>query len=284
MGQHPPSVPRRPFADRRIYVGFGRAYGRGLMRLGRADFATILDFLAGVDKLGLEEPYAAEVLEGLRALVPCDEIGFQAADLEARRFLDRSSPESEEDDAVYWAVGPCPIMDYRARTSDLTAVRMSDLIGRSRYHELPVYREYFEPMGLDHILDLGLSARRQSYSSVILLRGRDVPDFSERDRLVLELLRPQFRAREARAAIVAALSRNQAAGEEDQPSPESSLTTREREILAMVAEGKTNGVIAAELWVAPATVKKHLENVYVKLGVGSRAAAASRAQATSAAV
>jgi DNA-binding CsgD family transcriptional regulator len=57
------------------------------------------------------------------------------------------------------------------------------------------------------------------------------------------------------------------------------LTTREREILAMVAEGKTNAQIAAALWISPATVKKHLENVYVKLGVGSRAAAASRAQA-----
>jgi hypothetical protein len=36
--------------------------------------------------------------------------------------------------------------------------------------------------------------------------------------------------------------------------------------------------IGAELWVTPGTVKKHLENVYLKLGVGSRAAAASRVQ------
>ena len=42
----------------------------------------------------------------------------------------------------------------------------------------------------------------------------------------------------------------------------------------------TNAQIAAELWVTPATVKKHLENVYLKLGVGSRAAAASRVQST----
>jgi DNA-binding CsgD family transcriptional regulator len=51
------------------------------------------------------------------------------------------------------------------------------------------------------------------------------------------------------------------------------LTAREREIVAMVAEGKTNAQVAADLWVSPATVKKHLENVYQKLGVGSRAAA-----------
>ena len=50
-----------------------------------------------------------------------------------------------------------------------------------------------------------------------------------------------------------------------------------------MAEGKTNAEIANELWVSSATVKKHLENVYAKLGVGSRAAAASRIQAASSA-
>ena len=40
-----------------------------------------------------------------------------------------------------------------------------------------------------------------------------------------------------------------------------SLTAREREILALVAQGKTNAEVAAVLWVAPGTVKKHIENI-----------------------
>jgi DNA-binding CsgD family transcriptional regulator len=40
------------------------------------------------------------------------------------------------------------------------------------------------------------------------------------------------------------------------------LTPRERQILAWVARGKTNPEIAQILWVAPSTVRKHLENVY----------------------
>jgi ATP/maltotriose-dependent transcriptional regulator MalT len=51
------------------------------------------------------------------------------------------------------------------------------------------------------------------------------------------------------------------------------LTTREAEILELVATGLTNAAIAERLWVSPATVKKHLENVYAKLGVANRAAA-----------
>lgn len=54
------------------------------------------------------------------------------------------------------------------------------------------------------------------------------------------------------------------------------LTEREREVLALVAEGRTNLEIAERLWIAQSTVRKHLENVFPKLGVRTRTAAAAR--------
>jgi DNA-binding CsgD family transcriptional regulator len=54
------------------------------------------------------------------------------------------------------------------------------------------------------------------------------------------------------------------------------LTAREREVLGLVAFGKTNAEIAGRLWLAPSTVRKHLENVYAKLGVSTRTAAVAR--------
>lgn len=48
------------------------------------------------------------------------------------------------------------------------------------------------------------------------------------------------------------------------------LTLREKEILALVAEGATNGQIARMLWVTEQTVKFHLSNTYRKLGVANR--------------
>jgi DNA-binding NarL/FixJ family response regulator len=56
------------------------------------------------------------------------------------------------------------------------------------------------------------------------------------------------------------------------------LTAREREILELVAEGRTNAQIAERLWVSPGTVRKHLDNVYAKLGVHTRTAAAAFVQ------
>jgi DNA-binding CsgD family transcriptional regulator len=53
------------------------------------------------------------------------------------------------------------------------------------------------------------------------------------------------------------------------------LTRREREILDRVALGETDAEIASALQVAPATVGKHLEHVYERLGVHTRTAAAA---------
>ncbi|HEY1293217.1 MAG TPA: response regulator transcription factor, partial [Chloroflexota bacterium] len=51
------------------------------------------------------------------------------------------------------------------------------------------------------------------------------------------------------------------------------LTSRELEVLRLVAQGQTNREIAEVLVLSPRTVKRHVENIFDKLGVSSRAAA-----------
>ncbi|MGN6566191.1 MAG: LuxR C-terminal-related transcriptional regulator, partial [Thermomicrobiales bacterium] len=53
------------------------------------------------------------------------------------------------------------------------------------------------------------------------------------------------------------------------------LTARELEVVQLVADGKTNRQIAEALFVSDKTVKRHLDNIFAKLGVSSRAAAAA---------
>lgn len=56
-----------------------------------------------------------------------------------------------------------------------------------------------------------------------------------------------------------------------------SLTPREAEVLSWIAKGKTNRDVGEILGLSPRTVNKHLEHVFEKLGVETRAAAAALA-------
>ncbi|HXQ07856.1 MAG TPA: helix-turn-helix transcriptional regulator, partial [Bradyrhizobium sp.] len=64
-------------------------------------------------------------------------------------------------------------------------------------------------------------------------------------------------------------------------SSELGLTTREGEVLSWLSKGKTNRDIAQILGLSPRTVDKHLEQIYAKLGVENRTAAAAIATSTS---
>ncbi|MGK2869894.1 MAG: response regulator [Mycobacterium sp.] len=55
------------------------------------------------------------------------------------------------------------------------------------------------------------------------------------------------------------------------------LSAREAEVLAMIARGLTIPAMAKELYLAPSTVKTHVQRLYEKLGVGDRAAAVAEA-------
>ena len=58
---------------------------------------------------------------------------------------------------------------------------------------------------------------------------------------------------------------------------ERGLTARELQVLRLLATGKTNRAIAAELVIADKTVDRHVTNIFAKLGVSSRAAATAHA-------
>ncbi len=93
--------------------------------------------------------------------------------------------------------------------------------------------------------------------------GRRRGPFDDRDIAMLQMLAP----------LLARLSRERLT-----PQLPTSLTTQERRVLSHVAAGRSNAEIAEALFVAPSTVRKHLENAYRKLGVTSRVAAVARLQ------
>jgi DNA-binding NarL/FixJ family response regulator len=55
------------------------------------------------------------------------------------------------------------------------------------------------------------------------------------------------------------------------------LTLREREVLRLLAQGRSNQEIAGELVLSVRTVERHISNVYAKIGASGRAARAAAA-------
>lgn len=95
-----------------------------------------------------------------------------------------------------------------------------------------------------------------------MLFRHDGPDFTEREVLLLKIFRPHLLE----------LQEWQQRRLRDEPD----LTPRQWDILRLVARGDSNAQVARALAISQATVRKHMENIFVRLEVCSRTEAAAR--------
>ena len=161
-----------------------------------------------------------------------------------------------------------PLVRYHGIDGGRLTWRISDSLTGREFRRSALYADYYRRVGLEHAVAVPLWMDGRTLASLVLnRRGRD---FSERERQRLELLRPHLAFLYARAGTPRPI--------EPDPLP-ASLTPREREVLRWLAHGKTDGEIAALLGSSRRTVQKHLEHIYVKLGVETRTAAVMRALA-----
>lgn len=90
-----------------------------------------------------------------------------------------------------------------------------------------------------------------------------------------EALRLQYMGKLGPNEFLLRLAKDNGAGLPQEFSKDLGLTTREGEVLSWLSKGKTNRDIAQILGLSPRTVDKHLEQIYSKLGVENRTAAAA---------
>jgi DNA-binding CsgD family transcriptional regulator len=231
-----------------------------------------------VDSLAeLEDPadFAGIVLPGLAALVGCDVITYNEIGPGTAETRYADYPAGARDPATQPAfsahVHEHPLVNHYRATGTGEPVMISDFLSRQQFHRLALYAEFFRAIPVEHQMAVSLPGPDGQIIGVALSRGRG--DFCDKDRSLLSVLQ---------APLIGALlraRRRQQAGQAASALPCGGLavlTDREIQILRLVAAGGTNVAIGRRLEVSPRTIAKHLEHIYRKLGVSSRAAAVSR--------
>lgn len=108
-----------------------------------------------------------------------------------------------------------------------------------------------------------------------VLVGRACRDLGDEDTAEMELDAARWVFRQLGA--VPDLARVEALSRKGTPRAAGGLTGREVQVLRLVAAGKTNRAIAADLVISEKTVARHVSNIFTKLGVSSRSAATAYA-------
>jgi DNA-binding CsgD family transcriptional regulator len=226
----------------------------------------------GLTELDDPEDFAGLALPGLARLVGCDSLSFtvlgaEAGQVSVTRHPDgMSSPGRVAAFAAY--VHEHPLANHYRETGDARPIMISDFLSRQGFHRLNLYGEYFRWIPVEYQIAFGLRAAGSEIIGIALNRAES--DFTEDERDLLNVIRVPLmtgleRARQrqrAQEGLAAATSGALA-----------DLTDRERRVLRLAALGRTNSAIARALDVSPRTVAKHLEHIYRKLDVTSRASA-----------
>jgi DNA-binding CsgD family transcriptional regulator len=231
-----------------------------------------------VDSLAeLDDPagFAGIVLPGLATLVGCDVITYNEIGPARGQTRYADYPAGALDPATQPAfaahVHEHPLVNHYRATGSGEPVMISDFLTQQRFHRLGLYAEFFRGIPVEHQMAVSMPGPDQEVIGVAMNRARR--DFSDEDRALLSVLRAPLIA-----ALLRARRRQQAGQVFTAPacSGPADLTEREIQILRLVADGLTNASIAHALEASPRTVAKHLEHIYRKFGVSSRAAAVSR--------
>jgi len=235
-------------------------------RLSGSDYRGILEFLHAAGEVDGTDPFPVHVLARLRELVPCDTVSYGDFDRQGHAWRTgvryAGEPRAPVTPAIDEAHGRLAHQyPYRPWSPEARRpARWSDFLSRRELQALDLYWEVGYPLECEYELELWLATPDGTAGGF----GFDSfeRDFSERDKLILDTLRPHL----------VQLWRNAGARRRESRLV-GTLTPREREILLWVARGKSNREIAAVLYLAPGTIRKHLDNVYEKLGVSNRAGA-----------
>ena len=208
-----------------------------------------------------------ELLEQLKLLVDFDSADFYLASVEDEKKLDRpvmyncDSNLSEEYEELDYSRG---IM----LSGKSLIYRETDIISDESRVEMEYYKKVYKPNNWHYSLQVVIAKDHHFLGTITFYRTIGKENFKYDDIFVLDMLKDHLAYRMEK--------HQRRAGEEGekltvtQAVEQYGLTRREDTILRNLMQGKENPVICEELTISTNTLKKHILNIYRKLGIRNR--------------
>jgi DNA-binding CsgD family transcriptional regulator len=150
------------------------------------------------------EGFAAGAVRSLPALVPADIASYTVVDRRRWRIAVEKEPSDagfpDADRVFERHMHEHPVLAYCLATDDAPALRISDFLTRREFRRTALYNEFFRRIGTEHQLVARVPAGPPLVIGMALHRKRR--EFTERERLLVNLLRPHL-SQAYRNAVVA---------------------------------------------------------------------------------
>jgi DNA-binding CsgD family transcriptional regulator len=207
----------------------------------------------------------------IRSLIRCDDLLWIDLDVQRPSATVLAGARLRPDRPMAEALGSHgashpALRSYLTAPHDLSPRRVSDVASSRTWLKSSAYRLVFRPRGAR--FQLGLVTEIHSTVARGWMLIRECLDFTADDLATAGRLLPTL-------IPLATLAKIEKPAQE---GPTHDLTPRELEVLNLVARGFTAQTISRQLGIARATVCKHIEHAYAKLGQHDRLAAVMRAR------
>ena len=237
----------------------------------------LLDLVADVQGLLDIEEFRHGLLDAMHRALPSDWVSLNDVGPAEGSAVGIVKPEIDPAHLQLFAglVREHPLVRRYDETRDGRAYRFSDVISQTRLRSLAIYREFYAPLGVEYQMAFTLPHSQDRILAVAL--SRKLRDYSDAERAFVNRARP-FLIQAYRNAVEYERARSQNGTESAaliEGLRSKGLTTREAEVVRLVALGRSNRDSAAALGISERTIGKHLERAFKKLGVSNRSAAAA---------
>lgn len=216
-----------------------------------------------------EEPeeMRRQLIDQMKMVLDFDSADFYLAAADGdKSFSDPVRYNCDEDENIEY--GELEFSKSAMYSGKCLVIRETDMISDETRTQMEYYRKIYRPNNWHYSLQMILGKGKEFLGVITFYRTIGKDNFHYDDIFLLDMLKDHLALRLSKdKANADVMERKMSISE---ATEKFELTKREHTILQLLMAGKDNGIICDELSISVNTLKKHILNIYRKLGIKNR--------------